>query len=96
MVRPNDGQPLPILLYDAVRNGYRLAGPGEEEMGGSPSSPHHIDLNARNLFSNSTDMQRWQNTEQAHRTAIKSGRGFGRRPQKKRGPEDFPRNFFGN
>ena len=50
--------------------------PGEEEVGGS-FSPHPLDLNVTNLFSNSADIQRWQNTEQACRTAIKSGRGEG-------------------
>ena len=65
-------------------------GPGEEEVGGSPSFPHLLDLNARNLFSNSADMQRWQNTEQARLTAIKSGREAWLKATKEKASGRFP------
>ena len=54
--------------------GQKGVGPGKKEVGGSPSSPEPLDLSARNLFSNSADMKRWQNTEEDRRITIKCGR----------------------
>ena len=71
-------EPNAELLRGVGRNfalvGQKGVGPGEEEVGGSLSSPHPLDLNAWNLFSNSADIHKWQNTEQARCTAINGGR----------------------
>ena len=69
-------------------------GPEEEKVGGNLSSPL-LDLNARNIFLNSANMKRCQNTKQARGTIIESGRGGEAEGRKGQGIQglSFGKNF---
>ena len=87
-VRPTQARLKQFCIVLAERGGAV-----EEEVGGSSSSSHPLELNAMIPFSNSADMQRWQNTEQTCCTAIKSGKGEG---CKGRGSRCFTLEIFSN